>query len=210
MNKAIKYIIGDHDFRNICKMDVANGVTNYERKVINAEVCMYRENFRKVLEYDICQLIISSQAFLWHQIRCLMGILLLIGQEKEEPEIILELLDIEKCPRKPQYNLAHEAPLNLWYCEYDAKEWYIDKDELIYTIKLLQRDWTLNTVKSVMIENMLSDLEASIDCKDMAFQSDCLLLGVQSKVYQRLMKRPTCESLESKIKHYENKKKKKE
>lgn len=46
--------------------------------------------------------------------------------------------------------------------------------------------------RSVMIENMLSDLENSIDCKDMAFQSDCLLLGVHSKVYQRLMKRPTC------------------
>lgn len=100
--------------------------------------------------YDVCQLIITSQAFLWHQIRCLMGVLFLIGQENEKPEIILELLDIEKCPRKPQYNLAHEIPLNLWYCEYDTMEWYIDKDELINTIKFLQRDWTLNTVKYVV------------------------------------------------------------
>ena len=43
-----------------------------------------------------------------------------------------------------------------------------------------------------MIENMLSDLENSIDSKDMLFQSDCLLLGIQPRVYQRLMKRPTC------------------
>lgn len=48
MNKAVKYIIGEHDFRNICKMDVANGVTNYIRKVINAEVCMYRQDFRNI------------------------------------------------------------------------------------------------------------------------------------------------------------------
>ncbi|XP_033297097.1 tRNA pseudouridine(38/39) synthase [Bombus bifarius] len=210
MDKAVKYTIGEHDFRNICKMDVANGVTNYQRKVIDAKVCLYRRDFRNISGYDVCQLIITSQAFLWHQIRCLMGVLFLIGQGNEKPEIILELLDIEKCPRKPQYNLAHEIPLNLWYCEYDTMEWYIDKDELINTIKFLQRDWTLNTVKSVMIENMLSDLEDTTDCKDMLFQSDCLLLGIQPRVYQRLMKRPTCESLESKIKHYESKKKKKE
>lgn len=99
--------------------------------------------------YDVCQLIITSQAFLWHQIRCLMGVLFLIGQGKEEPEIILELLNIEKYPKKPQYNLAHEIPLNLWYCEYDTKEWYIDKNELINTIKFLQKDWTLNTIKYI-------------------------------------------------------------
>lgn len=48
MNKAVKYIIGEHDFRNICKMDVANGVINYIRKVINAEVRMYRQDFRNI------------------------------------------------------------------------------------------------------------------------------------------------------------------
>ena len=210
MDKAVKYVIGEHDFRNICKMDVANGVTNYMRTVINAEVSLYRRNLKNLSGYDICQLIISSQAFLWHQIRCLMGVLLLIGQEKEKPEVILELLDISKCPRKPQYNLAHEVPLNLWYCEYETKEWYIDEQELINTIKVLQKDWTLNTVKSVMIENMLSDLEESTNCKNLSFQNDCLLLGVQSKTYQPLMKRVTCESLENKIIHYENKKKRKE
>ena len=210
MDKAVKYVIGEHDFRNICKMDVANGVTNYMRTVINAEVSLYRRNLKNLSGYEICQLIISSQAFLWHQIRCLMGVLLLIGQEKEKPEVILELLDISKCPRKPQYNLAHEVPLNLWYCEYETKEWYIDEQELINTIKVLQKDWTLNTVKSVMIENMLSDLEESTNCKNLSFQNDCLLLGVQSKTYQPLMKRVTCESLENKIIHYENKKKRKE
>lgn len=78
-----------------------------------------------------------------------MGVLLLVGQGKEEPEIILGLLDITKCPRKPQYNLAHEIPLNLWHCEYETDEWYIDKKELLNTIKLLQKDWALNTIKYV-------------------------------------------------------------
>ena len=210
MDKAIKYTMGEHDFRNICKMDVANGVTNYRRTIIDAKVSMHQQNFKNNAGYDICELVITSQAFLWHQIRCLMGILLLIGQGKEEPEVILQLLNITKCSRKPQYNLAHEIPLNLWYCEYEINDWYIDKEELLNTLRILQKDWTLNTIKSVMIENMLSDLETSINCKDLSFQSECLLLGVQPKVYQPLMKRVTCESLENKIKHYENKKKRKE
>ncbi|XP_015436698.1 PREDICTED: tRNA pseudouridine(38/39) synthase [Dufourea novaeangliae] len=183
MDKAIKYTIGEHDFRNICKMDVANGVTNYKRTVIDANVSLHKPNFKGIPAYDICEMNITSHAFLWHQIRCLMGILLLVGQGKEDPEIILELLDIVKYPQKPQYNLAHELPLNLWYCKYEPDEWYTDKEEIINTIRTLQKDWTVNTIKSVMIENMLSDLESSINCKDLSFQSDSLLLGVQSKVY---------------------------
>jgi len=38
MDKAAKYVIGNHDFRNICKMDVANGVINFKRTVIDARV----------------------------------------------------------------------------------------------------------------------------------------------------------------------------
>lgn len=97
----------------------------------------------------MCELEITSQAFLWHQIRCLMGILLLVGQRKEEPEIVSKLLDIKTCPQKPQYHMAHEVPLNLWYCDYDSLEWFSDGNELINIIKTLQQNWTLDTVKYV-------------------------------------------------------------
>ncbi|XP_071555254.1 tRNA pseudouridine(38/39) synthase isoform X1 [Temnothorax nylanderi] len=208
MNKAAKYAIGDHDFRNICKMDVANGVVNFKRTVIDAKVILVTDdNVEKSTGYDMCELEITSQAFLWHQIRCLMGILLLVGQRKEEPEIILKLLDIETCPQKPQYTMAHQVPLNLWYCDYENVKWFIDEDELLHTIKILQQDWALNTIKSTMIKNMLMELENFVNCVSTNFQSDCLLLGVQSKIYQPLMKREMCESLESKIKHYEKKRK---
>ncbi|KAL6432625.1 hypothetical protein ACFW04_006224 [Cataglyphis niger] len=207
MDKSVKYAIGHHDFRNICKMDVANGVINFKRTVLDAKVSISYQNMEKVTGYDMCELEITSQAFLWHQIRCLMGILLLVGQRKEDPEIILKLLNIETCPQKPQYNMAHEVPLNLWYCDYEDVEWFIDKNELINTIKTLQQDWALNTIKSTMIKNMLTKLEDLVSCANTDFQSDCLLLGVRSKVYQPLMKREMCESLESKIKHYEKKRK---
>lgn len=41
---------------------------------------------------------IRANAFLWHQIRCIMAVLLLIGEGKEQPEVISELLDVAKNP----------------------------------------------------------------------------------------------------------------
>lgn len=34
----MQYMVGCHDFRNLCKMDVANGVVKYERRIISAKV----------------------------------------------------------------------------------------------------------------------------------------------------------------------------
>lgn len=47
MNKAVKYAIGNYDFRNICKMDVANGVTNFKRTVIDAKVSVSNQSVEK-------------------------------------------------------------------------------------------------------------------------------------------------------------------
>lgn len=38
MSEAASKLIGEHDFRNLCKMDVGNGVTNFKRRVLQAEV----------------------------------------------------------------------------------------------------------------------------------------------------------------------------
>jgi tRNA pseudouridine38/39 synthase len=51
-----------------------------------------------IAAYDMCELTLVGQAYLWHQVRCIMGVLLLIGQGKEETEIMKQLLDIEKHP----------------------------------------------------------------------------------------------------------------
>ncbi|OXU24382.1 hypothetical protein TSAR_014354 [Trichomalopsis sarcophagae] len=208
MDKAAKLTVGRHDFRNLCKMDVANGVVNFFRNLVNAQVtCIKREDPEKISGYDMCELSIKSNAFLWHQIRCIMGILLLIGREQEKPEVITDLLDVEKCPRKPQYNLGHYIPLNLFYCEYDGTNWYTDKEELQRVIKDLQEEWTYAAIKCSMTRNMLNDLEAFFDdeTSHLNHQSDCLLQGVEAKVYKPLMQRDTCESLEDRIEHYTKK-----
>ncbi|KAF3350390.1 Chromosome segregation protein pcs1 [Verticillium dahliae VDG2] len=43
-------------------------------------------------------------------------VLFLVGQGLERPEVVDELLDVERHPRKPNYGLAHEVPLVLWDC----------------------------------------------------------------------------------------------
>ena len=34
----MQHIVGCHDFRNLCKMDVANGVVQYDRRIVSASV----------------------------------------------------------------------------------------------------------------------------------------------------------------------------
>jgi tRNA pseudouridine38/39 synthase len=40
-----------------------------------------------------------------------MAILFLVGQKKELPSIVDDLLDINKWPCKPDYNISSELPL---------------------------------------------------------------------------------------------------
>lgn len=98
--------------------------------------------------YNIYIITIKGQAFLWHQIRCIIGVLFLIGQNKESPNVIKELLDIESNSRKPDYSMASEIPLNLYFTDYDLDgDWYIDKNSLNLAIKKLQSSWMYNAIK---------------------------------------------------------------
>jgi tRNA pseudouridine38/39 synthase len=46
----------------------------------------------------------------------MVAVLFFVGQRFEQPSVVSELLDVEKVPRKPNYNMAHETPLVLWDC----------------------------------------------------------------------------------------------
>ncbi|RZF35366.1 hypothetical protein LSTR_LSTR014492, partial [Laodelphax striatellus] len=99
MNKALPDLVGSHDFRNLCKMDIGNGVVKFVRTIIDVKLTkLFSDPFNKSSGYDMYTLTISSEGFLWHQIRCIMAVLILIGEGKESPSIIKELLDTEKHP----------------------------------------------------------------------------------------------------------------
>lgn len=37
--------------------------------------------------YDVCEMEITGLAFLWHQVRCMTGVLFLVGMRLEKPEV---------------------------------------------------------------------------------------------------------------------------
>ncbi|XP_050531593.1 tRNA pseudouridine(38/39) synthase isoform X2 [Daktulosphaira vitifoliae] len=206
MNNAIQQIVGSHDFRNLCKMDVANGVTKFVRHIISAKVQVSSINnqFTKCRGYDMCELTIEGQSFLWHQIRCIVSVLILIGQHKEDESILTSLLDINFCPRKPQYSLASDLPLNLFCCQYENINWIVDKVSLCEVSLTLQCFWANNMIKATMLSEMLKSIE-ELSPGVSHSQSDWLIQGVKSKIYQPLLKRPASESLENRILHYTKK-----
>lgn len=109
IRQGLALMVGKHDFRNFCKMDVEK-VYNFERLIYDAKVVE--------LENGICYVQIHGQAFLWHQIRCIMQILFMIGRGLEQPDIVTELLNVTKNPGKPSYQLADDTPLVLHDCGY--------------------------------------------------------------------------------------------
>lgn len=38
MEEGAKYLVGTHDFRNLCKMDVCNGVVEFQRTINIVEI----------------------------------------------------------------------------------------------------------------------------------------------------------------------------
>lgn len=96
MQEAAKYLIGEHDFRNLCKMDKDKTTM---RRVIKVDIVSPPTTEEGTHPLDPCKLVILGQSFVWHQIRCIAAVLILVGKGLEEPEIVRELLDIQKNPR---------------------------------------------------------------------------------------------------------------
>ena len=251
MLEAASSLIGEHDFRNLCKMDVANGIVTYRRHItaVDLTVCQHEsrighsgtstsdnfpdDNFGSGSssqdhvepditvnkhagnvthadaaerssddDYEICELTITGQAFLWHQIRCIVAVLFLIGQGRENPGIISELLDVKRHPRKPQYTMAAEFPLVLFDCAYDNEniEWQYDADSSVNVVRSMQAVWTQHAVRAAMLRRMLSELGSSG-----RNQTDSLVPGTRSRTYKALLERELCESLEDRLGHYAKK-----
>lgn len=92
MHRAAQGFLGDHDFRNFCKMDVEH-VVDFRRRVLSVAV--------QPLPGAVALFAVTGTAFLWHQVRCMAAVLLLIGAHLEDEQLVPELLDVQKRPRKP-------------------------------------------------------------------------------------------------------------
>jgi hypothetical protein len=76
---------------------------------------------------DLYCFTITGYAFLWHQVRCMVAVMFMIGRGEEEPDVISHLLDIQKLSQKPSYEMASELPLVLFHCEFPTIRWIVDE-----------------------------------------------------------------------------------
>uniref|UniRef100_A0A182JRV9 tRNA pseudouridine synthase n=1 Tax=Anopheles christyi TaxID=43041 RepID=A0A182JRV9_9DIPT len=226
MEESASYLVGAHDFRNLCKMDVGNGVVSFMRSIDEISIKPSQVDSNNDSSYDMMYLELRGKAFLWHQVRCIMAVLLLVGQGKEKPSVVKDLLDVEKNPCKPQYSMASDVPLNLYDCQFNEKssesneeemggesdlsEWIYKEDDLRRTISDLQGLWMKQSVKTTMIREMLKTLHGILEERfagavPICDQSVSLTQGVRSKEYCPLLQRQRCASLENRIEHYAKK-----
>ncbi|POM73185.1 tRNA pseudouridine(38-40) synthase [Phytophthora palmivora] len=166
MRTAAQFLVGKHDFRNFCRIDPNCHV--YERNVRSFKIveCPGQRADDPSQQMYRCE--VFGRAFLWHQVRCMVEVLFLIGSGKEEPSIIPKLLDITQTPRKPQYDMASDLPLVLHDC------YFADPDDaegpgprfeytplaLLQVHAQLSETWEQRCVQAAMLRSHLDALEA--------------------------------------------------
>lgn len=157
MSNAAKLYEGSHDFRNFCKLDGGKQITNYERKILRSQIISVDDEF---MCFDL-----EGTAFLWHQVRNMIAILFLVGQELEKPEIVLELMDVEKNPSRPLYDMGSDIPLILYDCKFPPVEW-IQSERSVKaqkTVTGVYSNWLQERVKTQVARYMLDLFQGSLD-----------------------------------------------
>jgi len=100
MKKAIKYLIGEHDFRAF--------VTDNKEKE-NCVRTITKANIEKVEKNKIC-ITFKGNGFLRYQVRNMVGILIKVGEEKISPSVVKEILN-----SKDRTKSGKTAPANGLY-----------------------------------------------------------------------------------------------
>jgi tRNA pseudouridine38/39 synthase len=137
LQDAASRLVGEHDFRNFCKLDGSKQIERYGRRIDRAEISVLRkgDKIRDGTVYlgDLYVLDLAGSAFLWHQVRHIMAILFLIGHGLEQPSVIDALLNtnpenphpdssIPLVRARPIYEMAAGLPLILWDCGFDEAD----------------------------------------------------------------------------------------
>ena len=128
IESACRKLIGLHDFRNFCKKDDSSmpdedGEQNFMRRIFNFSVEPVHIN-QSDPHLSMWMCVIRGSAFLWHQVRCMMAVLFLIGRGEDEESVIDLLFDTEKLPdQRPNYEIAAENGLILSECGFDDVQW---------------------------------------------------------------------------------------
>ena len=104
MRDAAARLVGEHDFRNMCKVDASKQITNFCRRIDGATIDAVpagwgtgsddTEAASNAFE-PMYVLNLRGSAFLYHQVRHIMSVLFMVGAGLEEPCIVDELVNVE-------------------------------------------------------------------------------------------------------------------
>ena len=123
MRQGAEHLVGEHDFRNFCKLDGSKQIINHSRCVVRAYFDQVEVETSAGLKGMVVFNLIGT-AFLWHQVRHIIGALFLIGRGLEDVGLIKELLDTDRNPSRPSYYMGDPLPLTLHECGYpEAIDW---------------------------------------------------------------------------------------
>jgi len=198
MHQAAQKLTGEKDFRNFCKVDVGNNVNHFIRNIVSFSVKRIDDTSGSQSANDMCEIEIVGLAFLWHQVRCMVAVLMLIGLRLEQPDVLDHMLDVERCPKKPQYNMASELPLVLYDCRFDNINWIYDNDFNETSVSRMVQMLTKKSIETTILRAMCCDLQGrtSLTTDVSWFQTSSLLPGFRREKYKELRERAVCEGLE--------------
>lgn len=170
MQAAAQMFVGEHDFRNFCKMDISGGVTNFTRKILSVDISasVSEKGLSSSTEaagdsrFQVGVATIVGQAFLWHQIRCVMAVLFMVGRHEEDPEVVSKLLDIAAHPKKPNYEMASDLPLVLYDCEFNGITWIRKPGTHARLCQHMHTAWKEYAIKAALVEGMMKTFDEAL------------------------------------------------
>ncbi|KAI3650261.1 hypothetical protein MP228_004848 [Amoeboaphelidium protococcarum] len=129
MRQACQILIGEHNFRNFCKVDKSK-----DEEQQNFMRTIYQADIERLDESGFACFTIRGSAFLWHQIRNIMAVLLSVGAGHDDASIVTRLLDTQQVSAKPNYKMASEISLVLWDTEFESMK---DENGVAYDLQFI-------------------------------------------------------------------------
>ncbi|KAJ3122927.1 tRNA pseudouridine synthase 3 [Nowakowskiella sp. JEL0407] len=118
MQEASRMYVGTHNFRNFCKIDPSKINETHIRDILSADiVSIDTENSHSNDSSQMFAFVVKGNAFLWHQVRCMMAVLFLVGRGLESADVVEKLMSVDTSTEgRPAYEIASEIPLVLFDC----------------------------------------------------------------------------------------------